>query len=133
METAFPNLNPTELLKSRAEVEKTSGVFAEGCCFYKLVYLFFLGAFLGDLTETIFCYITTGRLMSRSSVVYGPFSIVWGLGCMLLTWILYRYKDKSDRYLFCRTLSGRRFRVCLQCGDRKNFWYDFLGLQWIYL
>ena len=31
--------------------EKTSGVFAEGCCFYKLVYLFFLGAFLGDLTE----------------------------------------------------------------------------------
>ena len=38
--------------------------------------------------------------MSRSSVVYGPFSIVWGIGCMLLTAVLYRYKDKSDGYIF---------------------------------
>ena len=62
--------------------------------------LFFIGAFLGDITETIFCLITSGRLMSRSSVVYGPFSIVWGIGCMLLTAILYRYKEKSDSYIF---------------------------------
>ena len=131
METAFPNLNPTELLKSRAEAEKTSGVFAEGCCFYKLVYLFFLGAFLGDLTETIFCYITTGRLMSRSSVVYGPFSIVWGLGCMLLTWILYRYKDKSDRYLFAAgTLLGGVFEyVCSVVTERifGTIFWDYSG------
>ena len=38
--------------------------------------------------------------MSRSSVVYGPFSIVWGLGCMLLTAVLYRQKDKSDGKIF---------------------------------
>ncbi len=38
--------------------------------------------------------------MSRSSVVYGPFSIVWGLGCVFLTALLYKYKDKSDRYIF---------------------------------
>lgn len=75
-------------------------VFAEGCCFYKLICLFFIGAFLGDITETIFCYITTGVLMSRSSVVYGPFSIVWGLGCMLLTAVLYKHREKSDRNIF---------------------------------
>ena len=38
--------------------------------------------------------------MSRSSVVYGPFSIVWGLGCVLLTAILYQYRNRSDRYIF---------------------------------
>lgn len=134
METAFPNLNPTELLKSRAEAEKTSGVFAEGCCFYKLVYLFFLGAFLGDLTETIFCYITTGRLMSRSSVVYGPFSIVWGLGCMLLTWILYRYKDKSDRYLFAAgTLLGGVFEYVCSVVTERIFGTIFWDYSRIYL
>ena len=38
--------------------------------------------------------------MSRSSVVYGPFSIVWGLGCALLTLFLYRYREKNDRHIF---------------------------------
>ncbi len=75
-------------------------VFAKGCCFYKLTGLFFLGSFLGDVTETIFCYATTGVIMSRSSVVYGPFSIVWGFGCTIFTALLYKYKDKSDRYIF---------------------------------
>ena len=41
--------------------------------------LFFVGAFLGDITETIFCRITAGVWMSRSSVIWGPLSIVWGL------------------------------------------------------
>lgn len=75
-------------------------VFAAGCCFYKLVWLFFIGAFLGDLTETVFCRVTAGVWMSRSSVVYGPFSIVWGMGVVLLTATLYRFYDREDRYIF---------------------------------
>ena len=38
--------------------------------------------------------------MSRSSVVYGPFSIVWGIACSLLTAFLYRYRDRNDRFIF---------------------------------
>ena len=104
---AYPNLDAARLLEARMEKERQleeakekAGVFAVGCSFYKLTCLFFLGAFLGDITETIFCYITTGILMSRSSVVYGPFSIVWGLGCVLLTAILYQYRNRSDSYIF---------------------------------
>ena len=41
-----------------------------------------------------------GYWMSRSGVVWGPFSIVWGLGAVLLTAVLYKFKDRSDRYLF---------------------------------
>lgn len=55
---------------------------------------------LGDITETIFCRITAGVWMSRSSLVWGPFSIVWGLAIALATWFLYNYRDRSDGFLF---------------------------------
>ena len=104
---AYPLLDARSLVKAKLDEEKRleeakerAGVFAVGCSFYKLVCLFFLGSFLGDITETIFCYVTAGELMSRSSVVYGPFSIVWGFGCVLLTAILYQYRTRSDGYIF---------------------------------
>ena len=38
--------------------------------------------------------------MSRSSVVWGPFSIVWGLAIMIATKMLYNYRERSDGFLF---------------------------------
>ena len=101
---AYPNL----------EKDEKEYVFASGCGFYKLACLFFIGAFLGDITETVFCRFSMGRWMSRSSVVFGPFSIVWGLGCAMLTWILYRYREQSDRRLFlCGTILGGAYEyIC---------------------
>lgn len=101
---AYPNL----------EKEEKEDVFASGCGFYKLACLFFIGAFLGDITETVFCRFSMGRWMSRSSVVFGPFSIVWGLGRAMLTWILYRYREQSDRRLFlCGTILGGAYEyIC---------------------
>ena len=55
---------------------------------------------MGDITETIFCRITAGYWMSRSSVVWGPFSIVWGLAIAAVTQLLYRYKDRPASWLF---------------------------------
>ena len=75
-------------------------IFAYGCSFYKIVLLFLIGAFLGDIVETIFCRITVGVWMSRSSVVWGQFSIVWGLGVAGATLLLYKYRERSDSFLF---------------------------------
>lgn len=94
MTKAYPKASFVE------KVTKDKTVFAKGCDFYKIVMLFFVGAFLGDITETIFCRITAGVWMSRSSVVYGPFSIVWGIGVVVLTMMLHRYRNKDDRYIF---------------------------------
>lgn len=88
-----------QAVQRRAERAKPR-VFAQGCGFYKLLWLFLIGAFLGDIIETIFCRVTAGVWMSRSSVVYGPFSIVWGLGAALLTAVLYKYRNRSDSYIF---------------------------------
>ena len=113
MERSYPNLEIKKILDTPAR-EKDREVFARGCCFYKLAGLFFIGSFLGDLVETIFCYVRSGVLMSRSSVVYGPFSIVWGFGCALLTAFLYKYRDKSDRYIFVygTVLGGAYEYIC---------------------
>ena len=94
MTKAYPKASFVE------KVTKDKTVFAKGCDFYKIVMLFFVGAFLGDLTETIFCRITAGVWMSRSSVVWGPFSIVWGLAIAAVTALLYKYRNRSQQFLF---------------------------------
>lgn len=94
MEKAYP------LIEEKSEEIIRQGRFAEGCGFYKLFWLFLIGAFLGDITETIFCRITAGVWMSRSSLVWGPFSIVWGLAVALATALLYKDKEKPDRHIF---------------------------------
>ena len=63
VERAYPAVQPVPEKKEKTE----TGVFAEGCSFYKIVLLFIIGAFLGDITEAIFCRITAGVWMSRSS------------------------------------------------------------------
>ncbi len=93
---AFPNL-----IRLSAEDERPdANVFAAGIGFYKLFWLFLIGAFVGDLIETVFVWGASGVLMSRSSLLYGPFSVVWGLGAVLLTVVLRGLMDKSDRYIF---------------------------------
>lgn len=117
MQKSFPSIDKDTIIESfrqRLASKTERQVFAQGCSFYKLTALFFIGAFLGDIVETLFCLATTGRLMSRSSVVYGPFSIVWGLGCALLTLFLYRYRNKKDRHIFVAgTLLGGAYEyIC---------------------
>lgn len=130
---SFPSITKENLETRKKEraLHKKSTVFAEGCSFYKLTALFFIGAFLGDITETIFCFITMGVLMSRSSVVYGPFSIVWGLGCSLLTLFLYRYRDKSDRHIFLAgTLLGGAYEYICSVFTEAVFgtvFWDYSG------
>lgn len=87
------------IMEKTEQIEK-EGNFAEGCGFYKLFWLFLIGAVLGDFTETIFCRLTAGVWMSRSSLVWGPFSIVWGLAIAIATALLYKDREKPDRHIF---------------------------------
>lgn len=93
---AYPDLRA---LEEKTENEKKV-VFAGGVCFHKLVWIFMISALIGDLIETVYCRLVGGTWMSRSSVIYGPFSIVWGMGAVLLTVLLYRLAEKEDRYVF---------------------------------
>jgi uncharacterized membrane protein len=94
---AYPNMTD---ISEITEEKQTTYTFAKGLCLYKLVWVFFITAFAGDLIETVFIRLTKGVWMSRSSVLYGPFSVVWGIGATLLTALLYRLADRNDRYIF---------------------------------
>lgn len=121
MEKAYPLI-----FDAVSQIEK-GGVFAEGCGFYKLFWLFFIGALLGDGIETVFCRITAGVWMSRSSLVWGPFSIVWGFAIAVATALLYRDRTKPDRHIFVigTVLGGAYEYICSVLTELvfgKVFW-----------
>ena len=127
VEKAYPAINEGECV----EKEKIT-VFAEGCSFYKLVLLFFIGAFAGDLIETIFCRITMGYWMSRSSVVWGPFSIVWGLAMVVATSLLYNYRNRSSSFIFAMgTVLGGVYEYLCSVFTEIVFGKIFWDSKWI--
>ena len=74
--------------------------FAKGVCLDKLVWVFLTSALLGDVIETFWCGLVNGHWMSRSSVLYGPFSFVWGLGAVVLTVTLQGLAHRDSFFVF---------------------------------
>lgn len=94
IENAYPNV------KKKVKVKEKSNVFAEGINFYKLFCVFLIGAFIGDIWEIFYCRFSMHRWMSRSSLVFGQLSIVWGLAMVLAVLCLHRYKDRKNTFIF---------------------------------
>ena len=67
--------------------------FARGINFYKLFIIFFSGSFVGVLIELLWCYLRNGYFESRSGLVYG-------IGALVLTMALYRYRNRSWTFSF---------------------------------
>ena len=91
LQRAYPGIRET------GEQDHT---FARGLCFDKLFWVFLVSSMLGAGIEMVFCRVTGGVWMNRSSLLYGPFSVVWGLGAVVLTVALQRLSEKPDRHIF---------------------------------
>lgn len=68
--------------------------------FYRVFWLFLIAGVAGDLIEVVFWLVTRGELISRSSLLYGPFSIVWALGAVLLTLVFHKMDDQGTAKIF---------------------------------
>lgn len=101
--------------------------------FADLLWLFVIGAFLGDIVETLFCRVTAGVWMSRSSLVWGPFSVVWGLALVMAAVLLRGSEERSDRsiFLFGFVMGGAYEYICSAVGELLFgviFW-DYSGFK----
>lgn len=86
----------TESREAGAEV--SAG--AEKLSFYRVFWLFLIAGVVGDFIEVVFWLITRGELISRSSLLYGPFSLVWALGAVLLTLVFHKMNDQGTVKIF---------------------------------
>ena len=87
--------------------------------FAELLWLFVIGSLLGDIVETIFCRVVGGVWMSRSSLVWGPFSVVWGMALVLAAVLLHKDEGKSDRSIFVMgVVAGGAYEyICSVVGE----------------
>lgn len=148
LERSYPGIRNQE---TREQV-----VFAKGMNLDKIVWVFLISALIGDIIETFYCRFVGGVWMSRSSVVFGPFSFVWGLGAVILTISLRGLAQKNDRWVFLggAVLGGAFEYMCsvfteivfgkvfwdysympLNIGGRTNvlfmFFWGILALVWV--
>lgn len=84
---------PANAIIDRAE--RRSRHFARGLNAYKLLLLCFIGSFLGVVIELGWCLLRNGYLESRAGLVYGPFNLLYGVGAVVLTLALYRFRNRG--------------------------------------
>lgn len=85
------------------------------------------------MVETLFCRVTAGVWMSRSSLVWGPFSVVWGLALVMAAVLLRGSEERSDRsiFLFGFVMGGAYEYICSAVGELLFgviFW-DYSGFK----
>ncbi|MCD7808204.1 MAG: putative ABC transporter permease [Erysipelotrichaceae bacterium] len=106
-------------------------MFAKGYNMYKLIWIFVVTSFIGSLFEILWVFISAGKLMSRSSLLYGQFSVIWGLGCVLLTIVLHRLEGKRNFLIFgVGVIAGGGYEYLCSFLSEKVFgviFWDYSG------
>lgn len=67
----------------------------EKMSFHDLFYIFIFGCFVGWIVEGIWTLLKKGLLINHSALVIGPFNLVYGIGAIILTLVLYKKKNRS--------------------------------------
>lgn len=62
---------------------------------YQAVIIFFLGSMAGLLIEEVWMLVSAGLTESRVGLVWGPFSPLYGLGAVLLTWMSFYLRSRG--------------------------------------
>ncbi len=68
--------------------------------YHKYFYIFVVCCVVGFIIETLWCFFKNGYWESRKSLVYGPFSVAYGMGGVLLTLVLNKFKTSSYPKIF---------------------------------
>ena len=100
--------------------------FAHGLNFYKLFFVFIIGCIIGYCVEMLWCYLRLGYFESRQGLIYGPFSPVYGMGAVIFTVVLYRFRHSSSLVILLGMLGNpgidflKAYASVLYQSDRKH-------------
>ena len=73
---------------------------------YDLFYIFIITSVCGYFIELIWTFLTKGIFTNHSAVVIGPFNFAYGICGVVLTLLLYRFKDESYLKIFILSFIG---------------------------
>ena len=68
--------------------------------FYELFYIFLFGCIFGYIIEVIWSYYRFRVFINHTSLVIGPFNMVYGFTAAVLSLVLYRFKNSNVFKLF---------------------------------
>ncbi|MBQ9021080.1 MAG: putative ABC transporter permease [Eggerthellaceae bacterium] len=78
--------------------------------FFNLFWTFVVGSFVGLIVEIIFHMVVVepGVYQDRAGLLWGPFSPIYGVGAVLMTIALNRFKDRNIIFIFvvCTIIGG---------------------------
>ena len=80
--------------------------FAEGFCFYKYFWIFIIGSIVGFLYEVMLEYVHTGSIFSKQELIFGPFTVVYGMGAVIYTIVASRFKNMTVLFLITAFFGG---------------------------
>ena len=110
-------------IDSAQQIDKS---FAKGLNFYKIVWIFLIGAIIGFIAETLFAFVETGQLVSRAGLVFGPFKPIYGFGAVVFTLLLYKIRKKNIFILFLlSSFIGAVFEIICSLFEEYVFGVEY--------
>lgn len=96
--------------KQRLPMKENANSFAAGKNIYKLIWVFFIGCIIGYCAEMVFAYAKNGEWVNRQGLLYGPFNQIYGMGAVLFTVVLYRFRNANGAIVFAASaIAGSAF------------------------
>lgn len=80
---------------SHKDVNHGQKSFMDGLSIYNLIWVFISASIIGVYSEMIITLLRDGIIVSRTGVLYGPFNQVYGFGAILLTLLLYKFRNRN--------------------------------------
>ena len=74
--------------------------------FHNYLWYLIIFSILGLIVETIFCFITTGNWESRKGLILGPLCPIYGVGAVIIIFLLNRYKGHKLKLFIYGTILG---------------------------
>lgn len=68
--------------------------------YYTAFWVFVFGSVMGFVVETLWCFIRNGNYQCRSSMLFGPFNVIYGIAALVLYVGLHKAKNDKVHLVF---------------------------------